>query len=129
MSDLSDGLHRFEVDLTGATADALPNIKKAIGISALKGKRAWQKAASAHRYLGSYPASIDYDPVDSNFETELGPNPNRRGSSGLGIVEESTGGVRGRPQRNYVNAEKVIEEDLPRGVEIAIDQALREVGL
>lgn len=125
MSDLSDGLRQFTVDLTAATADALPNIKKAIGISALKGKRAWQQAARGHRFLGSYPASIDYDPVDSNFSTELGPNPNRRGSSGLGIVEDSPSGVRGRPQRNYVAAEKVIEADLPVGVQMAIDQALR----
>lgn len=129
MSDLSDGLHRFEVDLTGATDESLPNIKKAIGISALKGKRAWQDAARGRRYLKAYVPSIDYDPVDSNFETELGPNLNRKGAGGLGIVEDSPGGVRGRPQRNYVNAEKVIEEDLPRGVQIAIDQALREVGL
>lgn len=129
MSDLSDGLRQFTVDLTAATSDALPNIKKAIGISALKGKRAWQQAARGHRFLGSYPASIDYDPVDSNFSTELGPNPNRRGSSGLGIVEDSPSGVRGRPQRNYVAAEKVIEADLPVGVELAIDQALRRNGL
>lgn len=129
MSNLSDGLHHFEVDLTGATADALPNIKKAIGISALKGKRAWQQAAKRHRSLGSYPASIDYDPVGNDFETELGPNPSRRGSSGLGIVEDSPGGVRGTPQRNYLNAETVIADDLPRGVQIAIDQALRTVGL
>ena len=125
MSDLSEGLHRFEVDLTGATADSLPNIKKAVGISALKGKRAWQTAASDHRYLGSYPASIDYDPVDSNFSTELGPNLGGRGTAGLGIGEDSPAGVRGRPQRNYVNAETVIADDLPRGVQMAIDQALR----
>lgn len=129
MSDLSDGLHQFEVDLTGATEDALPNIKKAIGISALKGKRAWQDAARGHRYLKAYVPSIDYDPVGADFSTELGPNLGGRGAGGLGIVEDSPGGVRGRPQRNYVNAEKVIEEDLPRGVQIAIDQALREVGL
>ena len=129
MNDLSDGLHQFEVDLTGATKDALPNIKKAIGISALKGKRAWQDAARGHRYLKAYVPSIDYDPVDSNFETDLGPNLNRRGAGGLGIVEDSPGGVRGTPQRNYVAAEKAIEVDLPRGVQIAIDQALRGVGL
>lgn len=129
MSDLSDGLRRFEADLTGATRESLPNIKKAIGVSALLGKRAWQKAAGARRRLGSYPASIDYDPVDNNFSTELGPNPNRRGSSGLGIVEDTPGGVRGRPQRNYVAAEQIIEEDLPRGVQIAIDQAMGKVGL
>ena len=129
MSDLSDGLRRFEVDLTGATEDALPNIKKAIGISALKGKRAWQDAARGHRYMKAYVPSIDYDTVGSDFSTELGPNLSGKGAGGLGIVEDSPGGVRGAPQRNYVNAEKVIEADLPQGVRIAIDQALRGVGL
>ncbi|WP_442575870.1 hypothetical protein ACSBPH_01585 [Microbacterium sp. F51-2R] len=124
-----DELHQFEIDLTNAAADALPLIKKAVGISALKGKRAWQEKARGHRYSGSYPASIDYDPVDANFSTDLGPNLNRRGTAGLGIVEDSPGGVRGTPQRNYLAAESIIEDDLPHGVEIAIDQALRGNGL
>jgi hypothetical protein len=129
MSDFDEELRKIEVDATQAPQEALPNIKKAVGISALKGKKAWQAAASRRSYLGSYPASIDYDPVDADFSTDLGPNPNRRGSSGLAIVEDSPGGVRGTPQRNYVKAEQVIEDDLPRGVEIAIDQALRRHGL
>lgn len=123
-------LHKLEVDATAAPLAAIPLIKKAVGISALQGKRAWQAAAAAHSYSGSYPASIDYDPVDSNLSTDLGPNLNRsRGTAGLGIVEDSPGGVNGSPQRNYAKAEAVIEADLPKSVEIAIDQALRKFGL
>lgn len=124
-----DELHQFEIDVTQAAAEAVPLIKKAVGVSALKGKKAWQAKARGHRYSGSYPASIDYDPVDSMLSTDLGPNLNRTGTAGLGIVEDSPGGVRGTPQRNYLAAEAVIEEDLPRGVEIALDQALRRNGL
>jgi hypothetical protein len=130
MADGFDELHKLEVDLSAAPAAALPLIKKAIGISALKGKRAWQAAAAGHKYSGSYPASIDYDPVGNDLETELGPNFNRsRGVAGLGIVEDSPGGVNGAPQRNYVKAEEVIAPDLERGIEIAIDQTLKGLGL
>lgn len=129
MSDLADGLRRIEVDATSAAAEALPLIKKAVGISALKGKRAWQAAVSGRRYLGGYVPSIDYDPVDRDMSTDLGPNLNRRGAGGLGIVEDSPGGVRGAPQRNYVAAQKAVEADLSRGVEIAINQAMRRNGL
>lgn len=125
-----DDLHRLELDVTRATADAVPLIKKAVGISALKGKREWQAAARGRRYLDAYPPSIDYDPVDKNLSTDLGPNLDRStGAPGLGIVEDSPGGVRGTPQRNYLRAEAVIEPDLERGVEIAIDQALGRNGL
>lgn len=124
-----DDLHQFELDVTHAAVEAVPLIKKAVGISALKGKKAWQAKAAGHRYSGAYPSSIDYDPVDANLSTDVGPNLNRGGSPGLGIVEDSPGGVRGTPQRNYLAAEAVIEEDLPRGVEIAIDQAMRRFDL
>lgn len=124
-----DDLHRFEIDVTNAAAEAIPLLKKAVGISALKGKKAWAAKAAGHRYAGGYPASIDYDPIDSNLSTDVGPNLNRRGTAGLGIVEDSPGGVRGTPQRNYLAAEAAIEEDLPRGVDIAIDQAMRRHNL
>lgn len=101
-------------------------VGKAVEISALKGKRAWQSAAKGHRYLGAYPYSIDYDPVstDGDITTDLGPNLGRN-SAGLGIVEESPGGVRGAPQRNYIAAEKVIEQDLPKGILKAAADSLK----
>ena len=130
MSDDGFGeLRKLAVDIGAAPAEATPRIKKAVGISALKGKRAWQAAAAEHRYSKAYVPSIDYDPVDSNLSTDLGPNLNRRGAGGLGIVEDSPGGVRGTPQRNYLRAEAVAEPDLEQGVQLAIDQTLRELGL
>lgn len=128
-----DDLHKLEVDATAAPLAAIPNIVKAVGVSSGKGKKAWQSAARGHSYAGSYPASIDYDPVElagGTISTDLGPNLDRGvGTPGLGIVEDSPGGVNGSPQRNYAKAEAVIEADLPNGVEIAIDQALRKFGL
>jgi hypothetical protein len=128
-----DELGKLELDLARAPAESIPLIKTAIGVSAKKGKKAWQEAAGEHRYAGGYPATIDYDPVDKNLSTDLGPNLNRgprgkKGGSraGLGIVED---GVNSAPQRNYLKAEEVIEEDLPHGVEIAIDQTLKGLGL
>lgn len=130
MSEGFDELHKLELDLTAAPVAAIPLIKKAVGISALKGKKAWQAAAAAHRYSGAYPASIDYDPVDAHLSTDLGPNPSRsRGVAGLGIVEDSPGGVNGAPQRNYLKAEQVIAPDLEHGIEVALDQALKGLGL
>jgi hypothetical protein len=128
-----DELHKLELDLTAAPAAAIPNIVKAVGVSAGKGKRAWQAEAKRHRYSGGFPASIDYDTaklVDGAIVTELGPNLDRGvGTPGLGIVEDSPAGVHGTPQRNYLKAEAVIGDDLEHGVEIAIDQALRKLGL
>jgi hypothetical protein len=118
-------LHEFVVKIDQADEKVAANVKKAVGISALKGKRVWQAEAAGHRYSGRYPASIDYDPVDSALSTDLGPNFNRSsGAAGLGIVEDSPGGVRGTPQRNYEKAEKVIEQDLVIGVLKAVDDSI-----
>ncbi|MEO2134607.1 hypothetical protein [Microbacterium sp.] len=127
--DAAEELRKLAADFESAPAEAKPRIKKAVGISALKGKRAWQSAVSGRSYLGAYVPSIDYDPVDANLSTDLGPNLNRRGAGGLGIVEDSPGGVRGTPQRNYLQAEAVAGPDLEAGVQLAIDQTLRELGL
>ena len=129
MSDGADEFRRLEADATSATASALPNIKKAVGIAALKGKKAWQGAISAGPYLRAYKPSIDYDPVGSDYSTDLGPNLGGRGAGGLGIVEDAPGGVNGAPQRNYIAAEEVMGPDLEKGVLLAIDEALRRSGL
>ena len=124
-----DELHRLEVDFSHVPDDARPLVVKAVEVSLLKGKKAWQEKARGHSHSGKYPSSIDYDPVDpAFFSSSLGPKIGR-GSAGLGIVEDSPGGVRGTPQRNYLAAEAAIEEDLPRGIDIALDQAFRKNGL
>lgn len=128
-----DDLGKLALDLTAAPVESIPNIVKAVGISAGKGKRAWRDAAKSHHYSGSYPASIDYDTaklVKGVIATEIGPNLDRGvGTPGLGIVEDSPKGVHGTPQRNYLKAEQVIEADLEYGVALAIDQALKGLGL
>lgn len=129
MSDGAEELRKLAADFESAPDEARPLIKKAVGITALKGKRAWQGAVKGRTYLGAYVPAIDYDPVDNNLSTDLGPNLNRKGAGGLGIVEDSPGGVRGTPQRNYLVGEAVMEPDLEAGVQLAIDQTLRKLGL
>lgn len=127
---MSADFHELD-DFAALLADGnakLPGlVVKALGISALKGKRAWQTAAKGSRHLPAYPSSIDYDDVKisgGDITTELGPNLGRNQGS-LGIVEDSPGGVRGAPQRNYVKAEKVIEDDLPKGLLKAAADSLK----
>ncbi|HEU5223437.1 MAG TPA: hypothetical protein VFU07_07125 [Candidatus Lumbricidophila sp.] len=119
-------LRRFSAALEAGDAALVKNLKTAVGISALKGKRAWQAAAKGGRRLRAYPFSIDYDKVQVTagaISTELGPNLSRN-QGALGIIEDAPGGVRSHPQRNYVEAEKVIESDLVNGVLKAFDDAL-----
>jgi hypothetical protein len=124
-----DDFHRLELDLSEVADDSRDLVQKAVEVSAMKGKKAWREKAAGHSHSGRYPYSIDYDPVDpAFFSTSLGPKIGRK-SAGLGIVEDSPGGVRGTPQRNYLAAEAAIEKDLPGGIEKAIDQALRRRSL
>lgn len=117
-------LHKFEVTLDVATREVMDDITKAVKTAAYRGRQAWMKAARrrAGTHLPGYPTSIDYDDVTvtvGEVSTELGPNLGRN-QGPLGIVEDAPGGVRAAPQRNYEDAEKVIEEDLVRGILAAI---------
>jgi hypothetical protein len=130
-----DDLRRLSVDLTEAGEGVGPFARSAVEFSANLGAKAWRRAA-AGRNLGAYPASIDYEiRTPSAFgvteiQAEIGPNLSRGvGTPGLGITEDSPGGVRGAPRRAYVAAETVIEADLPKGIEKAVDDALRRSGL
>lgn len=115
-------LDALAVEIENAAPAVGRNVQKAIAVAARKGKTAWSRSAGSHRYMGPYPGSIDFDPVAVTgagvIETELGPNLAK--NAGLGIVEESAGGVRGTPQRNYLPAVAIMQEDLARGVLLAV---------
>lgn len=119
-------LDTLAVLIEDAPASAGKNVQKALGISALKGKRKWADEARRKSRRGSlraYPYSVDYDDVKVTsvgvLETELGPNLDRN-QGPLGIVEEAPGGVKGTPQRNRDPVVKLIEEDLIKGVMLAV---------
>lgn len=119
-------LGQFSVEIDESTRVLPSKVISAVKVSALKGRRAWQKSAGGSTHLPGYPAAVDYDDVKNDggvIGTDLGPNLGK-GQGPLGIVEDSPGGVRGAPQRNYVAAEKVIEKDLVIGVLKAVEDSL-----
>lgn len=121
-------LSALSVEIDGGNEKLPRLVEKAVAVSALKGRRAWQASArsSSRVHLPGYPVAVDYDKVSNDgglIGTDLGPSIGKAQGS-LGIVEDSPGGVRGAPQRNYVKAEKVIEKDLVVGVLKAVDDSL-----
>lgn len=131
----SEDLHRLEVDLGEIPKSSVPLFKKAVQVTSILGKKAWQKDARG-KSLGAYPASIDFEMKNvsafgaGEIQSEIGPNLSRGvGTPGLGITEDTPGGVRGRPRRAYRAAESAIEADLPNGLKKAADDALRRAGL
>lgn len=119
-------VNELAVLIEDAAPKAGKNVEKAIAVAAGKGKRKWQaeaKRKSRKGHLKAYPYSVDYDNVKvvsaGVLETEVGPNLDRN-QGALGIVEEAPGGVRGAPQRNRDVVEKVIEEDLVKGILLAV---------
>lgn len=114
------------VEIEGAAPAVGKNVEKALGIAALKGKRTWAvqaKRKSRKGHLKAYPYSVDYDNVkvvsSGVLETAVGPNLDRN-QGALGIVEDAPGGVRGTPQRNRDEVEKVVEADLVKGILLAV---------
>lgn len=121
-SELDD----LAVLIEDAPAKAGRNVEKALAVAAGKGKKKWTaeaKRKTRRGHLKAYPYSVDYDKVEvvsaGLLETEVGPNLGRN-QGPLAIVEESPGGVRGTPQRNRDSVEKVVAEDLTKGILLAV---------
>lgn len=105
-------------------------------------KEDWQHLAAlpSGGHAKHYPPSIDFDITKSEFptyEAEIGPNLKRYGGKtgkgglapSLGILEEANGGVRAAPQNVRPGVIKANETDFERGMDRAIDDALRRAGL
>lgn len=122
MNDL-DGLIR---DLGAAPAKALPNIRKAVEVSSRLMKDEWRseaESANSNRARG-YPYSITYDIFNTigGVRGEIGPHLGGQGS--LGILEESPGGVRSTPQRNWRKPFKKVAKDFEDGLAKALEDSL-----
>lgn len=128
MSDL-ESLHR---DLGKPQVYVGPEVKKALEGTAFKMKESWQSAAKGPSggHASAYPSSIDYD-VRTRFthwEAEIGPNLGRK-QGALGILEEAPGGVAAAPQNVRAGVVKANEGDFEKGMDDAVDDALRRAGL
>ncbi len=118
-------LNALAVDIAGADTRVRRNTLSAVKTSAFRGKKMWAAEAAGHvkdGSLGGYAGSIDYD-VEGNhsgeISAEIGPTIGK-GQGSLGIVEETPGGVRGKPQRNREKIEQPLTEDFVRGMLAAV---------
>lgn len=114
-------LNKLTADLGAAPLKAIPNIRKAVEVSARHVKDDWRKGAK-RRGLAGFASSIDYDmklDTDGSIGAEIGPNLGKAQGS-FGFVEDAPGGVRSAPQHAGRKAAKAVEADFIEGLSKAI---------
>jgi hypothetical protein len=114
------GLRNLAADL-GALADsAIPNVAKALRVTAQNVKEDWRDDAKRidRGHAKAYPSSIDYDiktEKAGEISAEIGPNLAKNQGS-LGFLEEAPGRVANAPQGNARRALAKNVEDFERGI-------------
>lgn len=123
-----DDLDELIRDLGAAPSKALPNIRKAVEVSSRMMKDEWQAEAKSRNgkkgHAKRYPSSITYDIFNTvgGVRGEIGPHLGGQGS--LGFLEESPGGVRSAPQRNWQKPFKKVVKDFEDGLAKALEDSL-----
>lgn len=125
--DFSD-LDRLAADL-GDAADALPNVKKAVQVTAFKVKTAWRTKLGGSSTLPGLPAALSYDvEADSgSVDAEIGFDKSKF-QGPLGVFSEY-GSVHNAPRGFGLASLEENQADFVTGIEKAIDDTLRETGL
>jgi hypothetical protein len=113
------GLRNLAADLGALEAKTIPNVRKALEVTARHVKDDWRKNAQSidDRAARRYPYSVDYDMKfeDGEISAEIGPNLSK--SQGpLGFLEEAPGRVANAPQGNARRALAKNVEDFERGI-------------
>lgn len=106
-------------------------VRSALEKSAHEAKGAWRDIASAASgtHAKGYPHKIDYDVTGSDMQWEAEVGPQLGGQGSLGILEDAPGGVRSAPQKARPAVVSKVAPDFERGMDRAVDDALRRVGL
>jgi hypothetical protein len=119
----SSGLRNLAADLGVIAAKAIPNVRKAVEVSARNVKDDWRKnAAKVDKGAARrYPSSIDYDLKfeDGQIGAEVGPNLGKAQGS-LGFLEEAPGRVANAPQGNARRALAKNVDDFQAGITKAV---------
>lgn len=134
-------LHQLELDLTEFAALVPEKVAQAVQQAALKTAEVWSEAAESHPIGRQYADTIDYDLRHFGafgqvvYAAEIGPDLARyggkTGKGGLvpsfGFLDEpeSTAGILTPPIHAGRHAAEFAEEELARGVGIALAQSLR----
>lgn len=112
-------LNTLAADIGAAKVELIPNVRKAVEVTARNIKDDWRdNAKKANRgHAKRYPSAIDYDmqlDADGVIGAEIGPKLGGQGS--LGFLEDAPGGIRSAPQRNVDKALRANMSDFEKGL-------------
>ncbi len=136
-----DELGRLAADLRAVANISPVKVRQSLQQTAFKSRDEWRKLAAGNPLGRQYTATIDYTIKGGkgDITAEIGPNLKRyggkTGKGGLvpsaGIFDDplSQGSIRRAPDRARRAVEKFAADELDKGVKIAIDQSLKELGL
>lgn len=126
-------LDQLAADLGEVAKDAGPNINKAINVTAINIKKAWQEPLKGSAQLPRLPYAIGYDVSSAQLfgqsviKAEIGFDKDKP-QGPLGNISEF--GTPTTTGRGYgLKALSDNEEDFAKGLEIATEQAERRAGL
>jgi len=122
-------LDKLGADIGRVAASGTKFFEQAIKGTALGVKKAWQERLKGSDWVpsGPYAITFDVEVTRAGIEAEIGPELGRRQASIVGILETGTPttGARGFGLR----ALQANVEDFERGIDRALDDALRASGL
>lgn len=129
---MSDDLNRLAADLGHVPVALGKEVLAGLKGTAHNMKESWaaKAAGPSGGHARHYPRAIDYD-VRTNFanwSAEIGPSLGRV-QGGLGILEDAPGGVTAAPQNLRPQVVSDNEADFERGMNNAVDDALKRHGL
>lgn len=112
-------LNKLAADIGNVPASVIPNVRKAVEVTARNIKDDWRDAAKRANpgHARRYPSTIDYD-MQLDFDGAIGAviGPKLGGQGSLGFLEEAGGGVRAAPQRNVDKALRNNLADFEKGI-------------
>ncbi|MEO5920613.1 MAG: hypothetical protein ABIQ01_05660 [Pseudolysinimonas sp.] len=112
-------LNTLAADLGELAAEVIPNVEKAVEVTARHIKDDWRDEAKKRNpaHARAYPYSVDYDMEnkDGAISAQIGPNLGKNQGS-LGILEEASGDVRAAPQGNARRAVRNNLADFEKGL-------------
>jgi hypothetical protein len=126
---MSDDVRKLAADLTAAGPAVRPFARKAVQVTAHHIKDEW-RAVAARTGLSRYAADITYETHENaaGVIAEIGPTPDGDQGS-FGFVEDAPGDVYSAPQHAGRDALENNEDDFERGIDRAVADAIRAVGL
>lgn len=118
------GLDALVADMTSSAPRLAANAATAVAVNCRKIQQSARARVRGHRHLPQYPNSITYDVRRAPFavEGEIGPDKSRRQGPLGNIIEYGTSN--NAPIEHLGPALEENADDLVRGIEIAVAQAL-----